>query len=441
MRRQHSYNMLKTSLFILGLLYLMVFSRCTRDEPFESVAEEDSIYLFINDLMHTWYLWYEEVPETDPLQYDTPQELLDAMKYPALDRWSFVDEAEVINSLFEEGEDHGFGFLIRFDPDGSLYVLYVYENTTAYKMGVRKGFRIETIQNSPPEEIDNFDFFFDDSPDSYSFVFRDANDNRLRLDLTKETYFQNGVFLRTTYNFGGEKIGYLVYNSFLQYTEEELNEAMEYFKSNAIDDLVIDLRYNQGGHIDLARELIEMLLPADAVGKPLFSYQHNDLVSPYQDTTILVEDNPKNLALSRIFFLTSKFSASASELVINSLEPYMQVFLIGSPTHGKPVGMYGFAFREWYVFPVTVKLVNAEGYGDFFDGLPVDQYAGEGLDKNWGDLTDPCLSQAIHYIVYGSFDQKSALEIPESSVKIQSAMNPLFRNMLILDPVSTEISK
>ena len=84
----------------------------------------------------------------------------------------------------------------------------------------------------------------------------------------------------------------------------------------------------------------------------------------------------------------------------------MDVYLIGSSTYGKPVGMYGFLFHDWYIYPVTTILQNANGYGDYFNGLPVDILTAEGLDKDWGDETDPCLSQVFHFISFGEFDDQ-----------------------------------
>ena len=111
-----------------------------------------------------------------------------------------------------------------------------------------------------------------------------------------------------------------------------------------------------------------MIAPATAVGHEMFSYSWNDIVAPEMDTTINFEANPLNLNLSRVFFITSQFTASASELTINSLEPYMDVQVIGSRSHGKPVGMPTIPFQHYYILPVSFRTTNANGYGDYFDG-------------------------------------------------------------------------
>jgi hypothetical protein len=177
----------------------------------------------------------------------------------------------------------------------------------------------------------------------------------------------------------------------------------------------------------------EMIVPASAVGQNFLTYSHNDIVAPYYDTTYTFQENEMNLGLDRVFFITTEFTASASELVINCLEPYMDVYLIGSPTHGKPVGMYGFLFHEWLLYPITVSLKNAEGFGDFYDGLPVDYAAGEALDKDWGDETDPNIAQALYFIENGSFNTNLSVDMQLKAPSRFSDKLYQKRGLLLLD--------
>ena len=420
-------------LFILLGVFILLNTSCNKDRNTKPLADEDSIYYFINEIMHSWYYWYKEVPDINYLQFNEPAELLDALVYKPIDKWSFVERAEVIDAWFGEGITFGFGFQMRYDPDGNLRVLYVYDNTDAYNSGIRKGFIVQSINGTPVSLFNDFDTFFDDSPATFSFEFRDYDNQLLSVSLEKSEVTQNAVFYENTFDVMGHNTGYLVYDSFLEYSWEELEAALNFFKENNIEELVIDLRYNQGGSILNAIRLIDALVPPENVGHTMFSYTHNDLAAPYYDTTINIEASELNLDLERVFFLTTRFSASASELVMNSLAPYMDVFLIGTPTTGKPMGMYRFDFHEWYLYPVTTKLVNANGYGDFFDGLPVDFEAGEGLDKDWGDFTDPCLSQAIHYISFGEFDITKRYDVKEASYDVLSRKSRLGKSYLILE--------
>jgi C-terminal processing protease CtpA/Prc len=419
---------------VLVLSFFVAFyTSCTKDKEPSIISSEDSIYVVIDEIMNSWYLWYTEVPDIDIFQFNEPSDLMDALMYKPIDKWSFVENKEVIDAMFEEGETFGFGFNFRFDPDGNLRIIYVYEESEAYDMGFRKGYIVYKINGIPSKSFDNFDEFFDETPVTYTFEIIDFNGIHEEITLSKKTIHENGVFYQDVFDVAGHKTGYLVYDSFLGYTEEELNEAFQIFKDNHITDLIVDLRYNLGGYISLAEQLAEMTAPLTAVDEPMYSLVHNNLVGPYEDTTINFSLLELNLNLNRIFFLTTQYTASASELVINTLEPYMDVYLIGTPTYGKPVGMYGFLFHDWYIYPVTAKLENADGFGDYFNGLQVDCYAGEGLDKDWGDQTDPCLSQALHFISFGTFDEKASFDLKSTIIDEIPSMNLKGRHVLILN--------
>jgi carboxyl-terminal processing protease len=414
------------------LFLLIISTNSCKDD--DKGTPQDSIYIYIDEVMNSWYYWYQEVPEVDIFQYDEPGDLLEDLIYKPVDKWSFVAETESLDALFEEGETFGFGFLFRFDAAGTLHVIFVYENSDAYTQGIRKGNIVQRINGTEAKYFDNFEAFFDESPATWTFELLDNNAEYQVLTITKSTIVQNAVFATEKFaNIGGKRVGYLAYGDFLGYGKPELEEAFAYFKSIQVDELIVDLRYNTGGYISLAEQMAEMIAPSSVVNQTFVTFSHNDLVAPYQDTTILFAEHELNLNLERIFFITTEFSASASELVINSLEPYMEVYLIGSNTHGKPVGMYGFSFQEWTLYPVTVKLLNADGFGDFFDGLPVDAVAEEGLDKDWGDESDPNISQALYFIENGSFDKSIIAAEKSRSTDYLSRKLLSAKNLVLLD--------
>ena len=397
-------------LIILPLI--LFFSSCEDKEP-----TRDSIYSFVNETMHSLYLWYDEVPEVNYSHYNDPSDLLDDLMVP-IDKWSFIDLTSNVEDLFEEGNYFGLGFYFRFDSDReNLYVAIIYENSTAYQQGIRKGDRIIAIDGVMVQQYTKYNALFDDSPGSYTFDIRDANQAYHKYTIEKETVAQNGVLFRDIYNASGKSTGYLVYDSFLGYSENELTESLQFFANSNIDELIIDLRYNGGGYVSLAEELANAIAPANTVGQEMYQVVHNDEVGPMLDTTVYFTESDLNLDLDQVIFITSEFSASASELLINCLEPYMNVILVGSRTYGKPVGMYGLEHGKWLMFPVTNKTLNADGYGEYFDGLPVDFETGEGLSHPWGDVTDPALDQALHYISFGNFNQSIPPPIFDKSGK------------------------
>jgi hypothetical protein len=118
-----------------------------------------------------------------------------------------------------------------------------------------------------------------------------------------------------------------------------------------------------------------------------------------------------------VFFITTSSSASASELLINNLKPYMDVKIIGKPTHGKPVGMYGFNVMDYVLAPIAFKTVNAQNIGDYYNGLAVDANINDGLDRNWGDPQELCLASAFKYIQQGVF---ARIATPNASARLST---------------------
>jgi carboxyl-terminal processing protease len=417
--------------YILSLLFFIPLLFSCEENNQHVISSEDSIYVFVDEIMHSWYLWYDEVPDVEIFNYNHPSDLLEDLKFKPIDKWSYIDYAETISAFYDEGEFFGYGFYPRFDETGKLYVIIIYEDSEAYKQGIRKGDQILRIDGVTSMYYEDFEPLFDDSPKTTTFTFM-SNGDLKSLTLDKTSITQNAVLYSNTYSTYGKLVGYLVYDSFLGYSKTELEEAINYFKSSNIDDLIIDLRYNGGGYVNIAKEFAEMIIPSDKVGEVCFSTVHNDLVGPEYDSTEYFATHPLNLNLNRVFFITSQFSASASELLINCLDPYMEVITIGSSTRGKPVGMYGFQFHEWLMLPVTVKTINANGYGEYYDGLPVDASAGEGVDKSWGNITDPNLDLAFSYISDGSFRTERYIT-SKSSILNDKLSLPERRNIMFFN--------
>ncbi len=420
--------------FLLFILIgLSVLTACNDKDDSDFVSSEDSVYFFVDEVMKYWYLWDDELPYLDVFQFDSPSKLLDALIYNPPDRWSFIDKAETIESLFDEGEYLGFGFMLKFDAYGNLRVPVVYENSEAYELGIRRGNIVSTLNGVSATLFNDYESFFDYEPATFTFEIYDNNEILHTITLGKTTIALNGVLFSDIYNVSGQKTGYIVYDSFLAYSQEELEEVVSYFQANNISELIVDLRYNGGGYISLAQELCEMIMPADITGEVFYTSVHNDKRAAEYNTSFYLSEIDLNLDLDRVFFITTDMSASASELVINSLEPHMEVLTIGTPSHGKPVAMYGFTFQDWVMFPVTAQLLNAVGYGDYFDGLTPDCTAEDGLIYDWGDETEPSLSQAFHYISFGTWDNTLVANVKSSDIRSISEPHWGNRNILILN--------
>ena len=134
----------------------------------------------------------------------------------------------------------------------------------------------------------------------------------------------------------------------------------------------------------------------------MMNQQFNNNYSLYNSTTKF--EKKGSLDLNRIFFIVSGGTASASELLINNLKPFMDVKIVGpESTYGKPVGYFNIPVGDWYVFPVSFRSTNKNGSGNYFNGIGTDKQTGDGLDKDWGDHDEASLSSILKYIETGAF--------------------------------------
>ncbi len=437
------FSSLLSHLFLAGLCVLFIISSCKKDEKDDDsvkeevsteISSEDSIFYVTNEVMQTYYLWNDQLPtDLDIYSYENPNDLMEAMRYDQYDHWSTVLDASYFESVLETGASYSIGFRLRWNSDNTLRVVNVYKGSQAEARGMRKGNVILSINGTESLYLQDSDYdaILGSRPGTYHIIFSNSANVTQSIDLVKSEINLNAVFCAQIDTIADKKVGYLVYDGFTEYSESELDEAFTYFQTNNIEELVVDLRYNGGGYIYLAMKLCNMIAPATAVGHEMFSYSWNDIVAPEMDTTINFEANPLNLNLSRVFFITSQFTASASELTINSLEPYMDVQVIGSRSHGKPVGMPTIPFQHYYILPVSFRTTNANGYGDYFDGLAVDQTANEGLAYNWGDPLEPNLAQALYYIEHDSYNYSKSSSFHQKSTQNLTSLAP-YKNTFML---------
>jgi C-terminal processing protease CtpA/Prc len=209
------------------------------------------------------------------------------------------------------------------------------------------------------------------------------------------------------FDLDGLPVGYLHFRNFVTPSVDALNRAFVEFKERGVTDLILDLRYNGGGLVTVAQHLGGLIGGFRTNAKVFVEYVHNDK-NPNLNRTIPFEDPEAALDLPRLVVITTRSSASASELIVNSLRPFMPVTLIGDRTFGKPVGQYRFEFCDKVFFPVAFKGVNALGEGDYFGGFPVDCPAADNLDRPQGNPEESSLEEALHFLRTGACSIRSA---------------------------------
>jgi len=282
---------------------------------------------------------------------------------------------------------------------------------------------------------------------------------------------ENPVLMDSVYSFpvSGKKVGYLVYNFFSpgvgtsKTYDQEVDNVFSTFKANGVNEVVLDLRFNGGGAISSAINLASLLVPAYTSSKIFVNFQYNNQVqsdiindpnygSAYLHQKFIAKTSNIGDNLSRIFVLTSRGTASASELIINGLRPYIPVTTIGDTTYGKNVGSITITDTKnttntWGMQPIVLKLTNSSGFSDYTNGFAPD--AGNlVLDNHFylrplGDIQEPLLNKALNTITNGTLQksvQPSAIARQEIKGANQQLLNPQ-KTTMYLSPEMTPVPK
>lgn len=383
------------------------------------LALKDSVLIYTRDI----YLWNTQIPAAFNAQnYADPAAIMTAIRpfsmepgfASAVDKWSFAmkktewDQISGGRSSLSTTTGAGdFGLFVFFRAEGDLRVRLVEPNAPAGQAGIRRGWRITAINGNSNMTTGNADFIVNAVYESSgsSFTFQKPDGSSVTLSLQAGNYAEKQVYLDTVYNTGGKKVGYLVFNSFLgniNNINAEFQRVFSRFASEQVTEVVVDLRYNGGGYVYLAERLSNYLVNSAANGNLMMKQMYNSQNS--QNNQTFNFNKAGSLNLDDIYFIVGRGTASASELVINNLKPYMDVKLIGAtPTHGKPVGFFPIPVGDWYIFPVSFKTVNKNGEGNYYNGFPVNAAVADGLDKDWGDPDEASLASAIRNITSGSY--------------------------------------
>jgi C-terminal processing protease CtpA/Prc len=412
-------------LFLAAFASLLIIA-CERNffDPEPNNLTNDLLY----DLMNKYYLWYDQMPEVNPNNYSSLSSLLDALMYKPTDRWSYVISTDDYNNLVE-GEYTGHGFGLKWDTEGNLRITFVYSGTSAQSQGVDRGWEVLSINGVAitPETYADSLLGADSAGVQNTFLFLDNNQQSVNLTLTKELIDIKAVLHSEVIELDSATVGYLVYQTFITSSKEELDEVFGTFIESEVDELIVDLRYNTGGFTDVAQHLGSLLAGDFALKRTFVQFEHNDKNSQHNITKPFLElENMLVPTPDRIFFITTNSSASASELLINGLlgltglNRELYIYLIGDDTHGKPVGSIARPYSDSTLIPITFKYTNRLGDGDFYDGLPADSYIEEDLSKDFGDPEEYLLKEVLYFIENDEFTgagKKKSRMLPDLQLK------------------------
>lgn len=499
--------------FILFLALGFILVNCKKnDDPLidaiqvepeeEQQAEEPNkledfpVHDFMWLTMNAYYLWQAEVPNlSDNLFPDTEEgnqayvDYLASVPNPANflenellyseDRFTFYsdDYRDVTDLLAGISKSNGVEFRLSLygsDNDVLGYVNYIIKDSDASNKDIKRGDIFVEVDGTGlyynSETDNNLDLLFGDN-DTYTLGMADIIDNTVvpngkEVTLTKvEGLVEDPILVSNIIEEGANKIGYLMYNSFIGGSGEQLNEIFGEFSAAGVTDLVLDLRYNLGGKGYTAAILASLIYGGDE-SELFYRDRYNSKLEAQFDATELENyfvtttgtafgnmDTPLNsLNLNRVFILATDSSASASELVMVGLEPYVDVIHIGSNTVGKNQGSVTFVDdpensnfydpdredqinpnNQWALQPIIVTVENSAGFSDYSDGLVADVPLEEDITNLGilGDRNEPMLAKAIEESTGISSKMDFDVKMPANVVGHSKMYNPLFSSLVV----------
>lgn len=419
---------MKTIRYILFLAFALItpliLNSCHDDDPVtiknQDTISPDSIFTSknivktnqrIHDYMKEVYLWNTHLPSSPDYSLPDPMTFLESVIYKPIDRWSFIITKQEYLDYFVKAKFFGYGFSFTPDNVGKLRVAYVFRGSDLYSSGVKRGWIIKKINNTTADTT-NIQTLLGPSEEGVTntFTFEKPDGNEVSFTYAKKEISMNMVLLKDTIKIDNKIIGHLVFKGFLGSAKAELEEAFLWFKNVEINELIVDVRYNGGGDLEICNYLANLICGIKTNGQLFARLTYNDIIENSDEISSLktkyyIKQDPNSVNISRCFFITSPQSASASESLINGLKPLIGVKSVGTTTHGKPTGMNVFPWEDlgFYFAPVTFKVTNKDGFGDFYNGLAPDQTADDDVTHDFSDRNEACLKQALYYIQNESF--------------------------------------
>lgn len=437
---------------------------------------QDSIWLYAKEN----YLWNDQLPsyaDFKPRSFTNSAPLtalsteMDALsqyainsatgkpyeyyKYdPGRAKYSFIDDGTETGAL--NGVKGDFGFDYNYNDVDDIRFIYVYPGSPAAIAGIRRGYRIMSVNNSTNISYDGVSgghTYGDGSSTNLNFVYNSVfNSGTIKMtvkkpdgstfdvNLSTNSYTVNPVLKDTVYDVGGgRKIGYFVFNSFTSdaNADPKIDAVMAKFAAASVTDVVVDLRYNGGGYVSTAEYIDNYLVPSAKNGTLMYTTTFNSILSSNTekllanqfrrdgsgtlynlseiDYSLNSQYNKPNFAkmgslnVGHVFFIVTGSTASASELTINNLRPVVDVQLIGEQSYGKPVGFFDININKYTMFTPEFETKNSAGQGGYYDGMTPGSGGYNGINDfddftvEFGDPSEALLAHAINFVKTGTF--------------------------------------
>ena len=438
---------MKSTKFLFLLFIPFIFLSCFEDDD-DNGAYASEINDFIWKGMNAAYLYKADIIDLSNDRfndseeyasylnsYEYPEQLFESLIYEreSVDKFSvIVDnyielEQYLSGSSISNGLNYGLSYIPNSNNEIFGFVRYVNEGSSADIANIQRGDIFRGV-NGINLTIDNYSDLL--SQEIYTLNFAsyinnntdDINDdivefNNINIEIQKTPLVKNPVHHYSILNSSNGKIGYLMYNQFVSNYDQYLESIFSEYKSNSVNELILDLRYNPGGSINSAL-ILASLITGQFENEIFNTEEWNTEIQNYwinNDPEYLVNrflSLESSLNLNRIFILTTRSSASASELIINCLDPYIDVIQIGTTTYGKyqaSVTLYDSEnflnqninpSHNYAIQPLVLKTLNVLGITDYFNGINP-EYDFEEKVYNMGiigDLNEPMLNFTVGLI-------------------------------------------
>lgn len=469
---------------ILFIIIAFSFQSCEDMDDTLGVASELEIDTFIWEGLNLYYLWQEDVPDlADELRGTVelnniltsasgPEILFQKLLYKpisefpvpnAVDRFSvLVDDYTYLENLFQgvtKNNGVEFGLRRKESSPSEIYgwVKYIIAGSDAENKNINRGSIFYAVNGTPLTES-NYQSLL--NAENYTLNLADYDGGNITpngqsVALTKTQLTENPVLETDVMDAGGHKVAYLVYNGFTANFDQQLNTAFRSFVTEGATELVLDLRYNSGGSVQTATYLASMIT-GQFNGQLFAKQQWNSKIEAEIDPARLINNFTNNMGgtaissmnLSRVFILTTTNTASASELVINGLKPYINVVQIGDVTTGKNVGSITLydspsfsktdrkKTHKYAMQPLVFKTINKDSFGEYQDGLPPTVLLKEDMGNlsQLGNPAEPLLSTALGLISNNARMMKSNPQNAAQDFKDSKSMRRFGTDMYIEVP-------
>lgn len=407
-----------------GLAISALVSSCGEDRSGEYYALITT-QTWMYETMQQEYLYYQDIPEKKSLNFfNKPSDFLNSM-VSSKDKksgstFSHIDSVFVTTRSTSTTPTFGFeGTMVRAE-NGSygIRVLYTQENSPAEEVGLKRGDLIIAANN---KKINSSDLFYITSPkEAYLFTMGKLNergfDTLQTVQMPSPRIVENkNIYKSDIMEIAGKRVAYIMYNEFGNNDTENLKQLFKDIAGQSVDDIILDLRYNPGGYVNIAQLVSTNLAPQEAMGNVFLKMTHNDKINQTDilnfEQSLLANGSPVNY--KNLYVITSSNTASASEIVINCLRPYMagRLIQVGTATFGKNVAQQLYTDEEkapMLEFWMTNSLLsNAEDFSDYYtSGLKPDYEKSENFKGELGELgtaQDSLMIPIIKHIETGSF--------------------------------------